>query len=402
MSGQQGRLSTGALGARRRICYYTRSAEPSGMGRHMLELIAAFVDVCDVSILCRTSEGARWLFDSAAELGARTVPLPSPHDPIYPTVIADFLSSHRVDLFHGHAGWGWEDPDGFRIARGEGVRAIVLTHHLPFLLHSPIKARRLLAATNVVDRRIAVSDGLRRTYERIGVPHEQFTTVPNGVRARGASFGRLAARQALGLDADQPVVMTAGRLVTMKGHRHLVEATPQLVSRFPGLAVIILGRGNLHDQLVRQAADLGVGPAVRIVGHRPDARMLLDAADVFVLPSLTEGMPLAAMEAMDAALPVVATGVIGTDEVVVQNKTGLLVPPRDSGALADAVAQLLADRDLRTAYGQAGRARYLEEFTVEHMVARTAEVYRQELGRAPVTPAVATSPATEPLPVVAS
>ena len=371
------------------------------MGRHMLELMAAFADVCDLSILCRTSERVRWLFDSAAELGARTVPLPSPHDPMYATVIADFLSSHHVDLFHGHAGWGWEDPDGFRVARRVGVPAIVLTHHLPFLLHNPSKARRLLEATKAVDRRIAVSDGLRRTYERIGVPHERFTTVPNGVRARGPSFGRLTARQALGLDADQPVVMTAGRLVKMKGHRHLVEATPQLASRFPGLTVIILGRGNVHDQLVRQADDLGVGQVVRIVGHRPDARLLLDAADVFVLPSLTEGMPLAAMEAMDAALPVVATGVIGTDEVVVQNKTGLLVPPRDPGALADALTQLLADRDLRTAYGRAGRARYLEEFTVEHMVARTAEVYRQVLGFPPMTRGGATSPTTEPLPVAA-
>ena len=66
------------------------------MGRHMLELMAAFADVCDLSILCRTSERARWLFDSAAVLGARTVPLPSPHDPMYATVIADFLRSHHV------------------------------------------------------------------------------------------------------------------------------------------------------------------------------------------------------------------------------------------------------------------------------------------------------------------
>lgn len=374
-----GRLGSQGPDARLRICFYTRSADPSGMGAHMLDLMGAFAPDSELSILCRSSERARWLFDRAAELGARTESLPSPHDPAYPTVITEFLRSSAVDVFHGHAGWGWEDSDGFRIAKEQAVPAVVLTHHLPFLIKSRRKAQRLLATTEPVDRRIAVSDGLRRSYERIGVPSERLTTVANGVRPRGNSPGRLAARRALGLDRDQPVVMAAGRLAKMKGHRYLIDATPELASRFPGLAMVILGEGNLHDALVGQAADLGVSKAVRVVGHRPDARMLLDAADVFVLPSKTEGMPLAAIEAMDAGLPVVATRVIGSEEVIVHGQTGLLVPSKNPSALGAALAELLDDPDRRATYGRAGRRRYLEEFTVEKMAARTISVYRDVL-----------------------
>ncbi len=386
------RGSRRGCGDRLRVCYYTRSADPSGMGAHMLDLIRAFAGESELSILCRTSEKARWLSDRAAELGAVAVPLPSPHDSAYPRVIVDFVRSHQVDVFHGHAGWGWEDPDGFRIAKAEGVGAVVLTHHLPFLIHDRRKASRLLETTAPVDHFIAVSSGLRHTYERIGVPSDRFTTVPNGIHARGRGPGRLAARQALELSPDQPVVMTAGRLIKMKGHRYLIDAVPELVRRFPRLAVVVMGRGALRDSLHDQAAALGVGAAVRIVGHRPNARMLLDAADVFVLPSRHEGMPLAAMEAMDAGLPVVATRSIGTDEVVVDGETGTLVPTEDPGALAAALAALLADPDRRATYGAAGRGRYLEHFTVEHMAARTAAVYRDVLGISGTAQAAGTAP----------
>jgi glycosyltransferase involved in cell wall biosynthesis len=106
--------------------------------------------------------------------------------------------------------------------------------------------------------------------------------------------------------------------------------------------------------------------------------MLLDAADVFVLPSRQEGLPLAALEAMDAGLPVVGTEVIGTAEVVVDGETGTLVPPR-AAALGDALAELLADPQLRARYGEAGRRRYLAEFTAKRMAAETFAVYEDVL-----------------------
>jgi glycosyltransferase involved in cell wall biosynthesis len=136
-----------------------------------------------------------------------------------------------------------------------------------------------------------------------------------------------------------------------------------------------------------------VGDRVHLPGHRADARALLDAADVFVLPSRHEGMPLALLEAMDAGLPVVATRVPGCTEVVVDGVTGLLVPPGNPPALAAAIARLLADPALRRRMGRAGRLRYLESFTSACMAARTAAVYERELARAASTvPARPTTP----------
>jgi glycosyltransferase involved in cell wall biosynthesis len=365
--------------SRRSICLYTPSADPSGMGAHMADLAEAYVADHEVSFLCRPTPGGRRLLDRVAAAGARVVPLPGNRDPAFAPVIAQHLRESRPDVFHSHVGWGWEDWPGVHVAREVGVPAVAQTHHLPFLLSDRRKPPRLLRALRPVDHLIAVSEGLRRSYERVGVPPELFTTVPNGIRARGPGPGRAAARHALGLSPEQPVVMTAGRLINMKGHRFLVEAVSLLIGLFPDLAVPIFGRGPLHESLQRRAVELGVAPAVRFLGHRTDARMLLDAADIFVLPSRHEGMPLAAIEAMDAGLPVVATRVIGSEEVVLDGHTGTLVRSEDPVALARALAGLLADRELRSAYGRAGRRRYLACHSVERMALRTLAVYEQVL-----------------------
>ncbi len=107
--------------------------------------------------------------------------------------------------------------------------------------------------------------------------------------------------------------------------------------------------------------------------------MLLDAADVFVLPSRHEGMPLALLEAMDAVLPVVATRVIGSEEVVVDGETGFLVPSEDSAAIAAAVGCLLGDCEMRLRFGAAGRRRFRDHFTFDRMAAATAAVYERVL-----------------------
>ncbi len=124
-----------------------------------------------------------------------------------------------------------------------------------------------------------------------------------------------------------------------------------------------------------------MGDRVHLLGHRTDARMLLDAADVFVLPSRHEAMPLSAIEAMDAGLPVVATRVLGTAEVVVDDQTGTLVPAADSAALARAIAELLDDPERAQRYAVAGRGRFLQCFTSARMAADTLAVYEHVLRR---------------------
>lgn len=367
------------------ICLYTPSVDPCGMGAHMLDLAAEFRSESDVSVLCWGTASGRLVLDRAEALGVATCALPPPRDPVFGQAIVDFLTSHPADVFHIHVGSGRENFDGARAARRAGVPAVVQTQHQPWLLN-PRKRTAFFRAITAVDRLIAVSEGVRVTHERIGVPAERLVTVPNGIVPRGAAPGRAAAREALGLRPDHMVVMNVGRLFVQKGQRHLVAAIPDLAARFPDLAVVIVGGGYLADDLARQAVELGVADFLHLPGHRNDARMLLDAADVFVLPSRQEGMPLAAIEAMDAGLPVVATDVIGSAEVVTSGVTGTLVSPEDPPALAEAVAELLADPALRQRYARAGRRRYVELFTARRMAQETLGVYEDVLTscRAPI------------------
>ena len=367
------------MSGRLSICFYTPSADPSGMGAHILDLVAEYLPRAEVSVMLRPTDAGQRLLAAAAALGARTVPLPSPRDPAFGPTIAGWLAASRVDVFHVHVGLGWEDWDGARVARAVGCPAVVQTLHQPYLVTHPRKRDRWHHAVADVDRLIAVSVAVRRTYERIGAAPDRLTTVPNGVGPRSGFLGRDRARARLGLDGDRPVVLTTGRLAPMKGQRYLLDAVPALAARFPDLAVVVLGEGALRGALTRQAVDLGVAHRVRLPGHRSDARLLLDAADVFVLPSLHEGMPLAVLEAMEAGLPVVATDVIGTAEVVAQEGTGLLVRPRDAPALADAIGGLLVDPGARRRLGEAGRCRYRAQFTRARMAADTWAVYEQVL-----------------------
>jgi glycosyltransferase involved in cell wall biosynthesis len=360
------------------VCLYSPSVDPSGMGAHMLDLATEFRSQADVSVLCWGTASGHRILDRAAALDVATCPLPRPRDAVFGGAIVDFLTAHPADVFHIHVGSGRENFDGARAARRAGVPAVVQTQHQPWLLN-PRKQASFFRAIAPVDRLIAVSEGVRLTHEGIGVPAERLVTVPNGIVPRGPGPGRAAARAALGLRPDQLVVMTVGRLMVQKGQRYLVAAMPALAERFPRLAVVIVGGGYLAGDLARQAAELGVAGFLHLPGHRTDARMLLDAADVFVLPSRQEGMPLAALEAMDAGLPVVATDVIGTAEIVAHGMTGTLVPPQDPPALAEALAELLADPDLRQRYARAGRIRYVEHFTARRMAQDTLRVYEDVL-----------------------
>jgi glycosyltransferase involved in cell wall biosynthesis len=354
------------------------------MGAHMLDLAAEYVaGGRDVALMAWPTVPGRRLLDGAAALGAQAVALRHPRDPAFGDEIVRVLRDRCVEVFHVHVGTGRENFDGARAARRARVPAVLQTQHLPWLLGSPKHRLPFFRGLQAVDHLITVSQAQRRTYERIGVPSEMMTTVPNGIRPRGPGLGRAGARAALRLNPDQPVVLTVGRLTVMKGQRYLLEGVPELARRFPDLAVVVIGQGHLHESLRAQTAALGVGDHVHLAGHRPEARTLLDAADVFVLPSRHEGMPLALLEAMDAGLPVVATRVVGSDEVVVDGETGLLVRPQDPPALVAAIARLLADPVLRERYGAAGRRRYRERFSSARMAAETAAMYGQVLRRAP-------------------
>jgi sugar transferase (PEP-CTERM/EpsH1 system associated) len=234
------------------------------------------------------------------------------------------------------------------------------------------------------DRAIAVCELARQVeIERTGVPSEHVVTIYNGVDVgQFSDSSPQSAAQILktfGIPTDAPLVGSVGRFRPQKGYADLLVAMKQVKENAPNARLLLVGGGELQADLEAKVLSLGLDGVVTFAGIRADVPEILAVLDVFVLSSLWEGMPNAILEAMAAGLPVVATAVGGTPDVVVDGVTGFLVPPRDPSALAKALATLVRDPDLRRRMGQAGRERVLQHFSVERMVERTQNLYEQLL-----------------------
>jgi glycosyltransferase involved in cell wall biosynthesis len=229
-----------------------------------------------------------------------------------------------------------------------------------------------------------VATEARRLYRP---PRGRLHLIPNGVDAdRPAGEEPAAVRQRLGIPPDARVVMVVAKLTEQKGHAVLLRAIDPLLERDPQLHLVVVGDGPLGDALRAQAAALASGERVHFLGERSDARDLLGAADLFVLPSLWEGLPIALLEAMAAGLPVVATAVSGTREVVVDGVTGILVPPGDEESLTAALDRLVTDRAAAGQMGSEGRRRVAAEFSGSRLAQRHAALYAAATGQTEVRP----------------
>jgi glycosyltransferase involved in cell wall biosynthesis len=164
-------------------------------------------------------------------------------------------------------------------------------------------------------------------------------------------------------------------LVDVKDHASFIDAVHALRARGRPVAAVIAGDGPLRGDLQARIARLGLERSVRLLGYRTDVEAIFAGLDVFVQPSKSEGMSNTILEAMASGLPVVATNVGGADEMVVDGKTGVLVPPTDFDKLADALDRLASSASLRHAMGQAGRARAHGEFSLEHMIENYQSCY---------------------------
>jgi glycosyltransferase involved in cell wall biosynthesis len=284
-----------------------------------------------------------------------------------------------------------------RIAgRLAGVPVIISTVHNSLKDYEIRSLRRglygfLLRLTlPIVHRIICVSDANRwDLIEECPAAAAKMQTVYNGVdpAAFPSHPDRKKVREELGIVAG-PVLVMIARLTEQKGHRYLLQAVPILLKTWPQFCCVFVGAGELHDSLHRMAIDLGVEQACRFVGVREDIADVLAAADVVVLPSLSEGFPFVLLEALAMGCPVVASRVNGVPELIEDHKTGLLVPPRDPQALAAAIQEILSDPTAASEMGAVGRAVVRERFTVDRMVADTTAIFdaaMQDAGvRAPV------------------
>jgi L-malate glycosyltransferase len=240
--------------------------------------------------------------------------------------------------------------------------------------HHAMAERLLMRGTDAV---VASAESVRRFYiEQIHADPARVEVIYNAVdwSQLQATVARPDMRASLGVPPDAVVAGIIARLTEQKAHAVLFDA----IAREPRLAnlhLLVVGDGELRDGLGRQVASLGLAARVHFLGARRDLGNLLQAIDLFVMPSHWEGLPLSMVLAMGAGLPVVATSVAGIPEVVRGDETGLLVPPGDTEALGTALARLTGDTALRGRLGEAARTFALPRFGVDRYVASVTALY---------------------------
>jgi len=293
--------------------------------------------------------------------------------------LRSILKRQRYDVVHFHTARAHAmAPYG----RGY-AHALVVTRRMDY------QPNRLFAPylfNQAVDGVAAISHGVADALARAGVPRERITIIPSGVdcdRFRPPSATERAdARAALGISTDTLAIGTVGVLEPRKGHRYLLQALAGLrnekrtASAGTRIVCLIAGDGSLRAALEGEARELGLGESVRLLGRIEDSRSLLWALDIFVFPSLHEGLGVAMLEAAACGIACVASDTGGLRDLVEPEDTGLLVAPGNSAELAAAIRRLAEDLGQREAMGGRARARVASMFDMAKMAERTLELYR--------------------------
>jgi glycosyltransferase involved in cell wall biosynthesis len=288
---------------RSRVVLATDSLDPSGMGEHMLTLAASLNPCFDIAIAAFDRPGVG-LLSRAARSGLAV------------KGIEDFAAFERwlatadIGLLHVHAGIGWEGHDLARAGRACGI-PVIRTEHLPYLLTDTDQQQAYAEQAREVSHHIAVSEASRQSYVAKGVAKEQMTVVQNGIVPLGAAAGeeKLAAGRG-------KTLLNVARFSRQKDHATLIRAMPAVIRKHPSTTLLLAGQGEERDAVEALAAALGVRQNVQFLGQRTDVAALMADADLFVLPSRFEGLPLVVLEAMSLGLPIVATRIGGTVEAL--------------------------------------------------------------------------------------
>jgi glycosyltransferase involved in cell wall biosynthesis len=377
-----------------RIAHLIEVDGPGGAERIVAALAVALQEAGARNVVFLPADGEGWLARELAGSGVviEGYRLDRPLSPACARSLSASFQRHRIDLAHSHefsmAVYGaWASWYA-------GVPHVITMHGSRYYAGRLQRRLALRAAIAGRTRVVAVSHQLAGHISRdLFVRRSRIEMVPNGVRFAGAA-PRNAVRDELSLGPNDRLLVAIGNLYPVKGHGFAVDALARLTDRHPTLHLAIAGRGELADALAERARTLGIGPRLRLLGLRSDVAAVLAAADLFVLPSLSEGLPLALLEAMFAARAIVATDVGEVRAALDDGRAGVLVPPGDGAALAAAIDQLLADPNRARMLGLRAHERAAVEYDAATMVRRYRSMYDELLAgdRLPMS-ALAAGPA---------
>ena len=294
-----------------------------------------------------------------------------------------FLRLHQVSVIHAHQ----YTPFFYGItARLLYPRpAILFTEHGRHFPDYPRRKRMLFNRLMLRrrDRIVGVGRAVRQALiQNEGISPHRVSVVYNGIdlqRYGSANQERAAVRKEMGLEPDDFVILQVARMDYLKDHATAIRTIARLASPCPRVKLLLAGEGPELEKVQGQVDNLNVSSQVKFLGLRKDVPRLLAAADLFLLTSISEGIPLTVIEAMAAGLPVVATRVGGMGELVQEGTTGMLASSGDDAGLADHVLKLIADPARRSRMGEQGRQRAHSVFSQEQMLAGYLKLYQEQL-----------------------
>jgi glycosyltransferase involved in cell wall biosynthesis len=293
--------------------------------------------------------------------------------------LAHYVKKNLIQIVHSYGFY----PNVFTVpvARLAGASIVVTSIRNTCDLLTPMQRRLQKVVCRLADCVLVNADAIRESLLKQGYDPGNIFVIRNGITlSKFAGKGRGAAlRQELGFPLSARLVAVFSRLNRMKGVQYFLDAAVVLAGRFPDVYFLVVGDGGSKRELEEHACRVGLGRRIVFTGFRSDIPDLLSAVAISVLPSLSEGTSNTLLESMAAGIPVIATTVGGNPEVIEDGVSGLLVPPRDSAALAAAASRLLEDEGLALRLGQAGMERVSELFSIEGSVHQTEHLYERLL-----------------------
>ena len=357
------------------VLFFSTSSGPGGAERVVSNLAAALDSDSFRPLVCLFRPG--WLKDQCDRHGIPTYVIPNKGILDLSWLLSFFrlIKEERVSIIHAHE---FDAIVHGTMAAFFARVPVVATMHGKNYFWEKAGRRTAYRLVSRYAKMVAVSQDLKEfVIERVGIPSERIRVIYNGIDQHPlvhASDVKQCLNE-LELTDDQQVVGAVGSLYPVKGHRYLLEAIPSVVEQCPQARFVIVGRGDQEKVLIEQVKRLGIGKYVRFLGLRQDIPRLLSIMDVFVLPSLSEGLSVATLEAMAAGKPVIATRVGGNPELVLQDETGLLVPSQDAQALATNITRILQDREFARHLGTNGLKRVQAFFDMQTMAANYQHLY---------------------------
>jgi glycosyltransferase involved in cell wall biosynthesis len=361
-----------------RFAHLIESDGPGGAERMLASVARELQAAGSHNVVIAPAGGEGWLARELSGTGVEVelYRLDRPVSRTFARWLTETLRRHRSDVVHSHeftmAVYGaWA-------ARRAGAGHVFTMHGSRYYADRVQRRVAMRLASLFSSSVVTVSHSLARHLAHdLWIRPSRIVTIPNGVRPMPLTQSTL--RDELRLGSGDQLVVAVGNLYPVKGHVYLLEAFAQLAARYPALHVAIAGRGELEPSLRERSRHLQVSDRFHLLGLRSDVGNVLAGADVFVLPSLSEGVPLALLEAMLAGRPVIASAVGEVPMVLNDGRAGILVPAGDPAALANALAALLADPTRARRLGAAARERAGAAYTFDAMMDSYLTLYAKAL-----------------------